>query len=90
MYPAISLDLLFYILFTSVRSSSKVLWVYVPLVVSFFILCPIISLIHTSFAPALFISEAKVCLPSWGRSEGDYGRGLEDAEGDAEEAAVDT
>lgn len=25
-----------------------------------------------------------------GRSEGDYGRGLEDAEGDAEEAAVDT
>lgn len=36
------------------------------------------------------MSEAKVCLPSWGRSEGDYGRGLEDAEGDAEEAAVDT
>ena len=59
MYPAISLDLLFYILFTSVRSSSKVLWVYVPLVVSFFILCPIIRLIHTSFAPALSISNPK-------------------------------
>ena len=27
--------------------------------VSFFILCPIINLIHTSFAPALSISEAK-------------------------------
>ena len=33
--------------------------------VSFFILCPIINLIHTSFAPALSMSEAKVCLPSW-------------------------
>ena len=36
MYPAISLDLLFYILFTSVRSSSKVLWVYVPLLTNKF------------------------------------------------------
>jgi len=26
----------------------------------------------------------------YGRSEGDYGTGVEDAEGDAEEAAVDT
>lgn len=31
--------------------------------VSFFILCPIINLIHTSFAPALSISEARsVCM----------------------------
>ena len=37
-----------------------------------------------------FFPVQTVWLMVYGRSEGDYGRGLEDAEGDAEEAAVDT
>lgn len=34
-------------------------------------------------APGMF-------MRGYGRSESDYGRGMEDAEGDVEEAAVDT